>query len=786
MASPSLLRSTTRQELYVCARCTLRASKLHGNTARRAIHRSTIEKQREAAKQWKALAKEITAGTKKSMLTRLEERGLVHSIAGKRDELDLALTENRLGAYVGIDPTASSLHVGHLLPLMSLFWMYVNGYHAVSLLGGATSKIGDPSDRLTTREAQASSVRVANMTAMHYQLKRLWVNVQAYGRKHGYERDFGWKRELVNNNTWMNNLTLIEMLQILGHGVRLGPMLARDTVKNKMSKGDGMSFAEFTYPLLQGWDWWHMYHTKGIHMQIGGSDQYGNITAGVDAVKYITKNHPDPSVRQMVEKFPTPTGFTVPLLTTAAGAKFGKSAGNAIWLDKEQTSTFDLYGFFLRTADADVERYLKLFTFLPIEQIETVVKEHMESAKERKAQHLLAREFLELIHGPEEAKAAELQHRLMFNKSSTISNPASGLAAVSSEPITLNNAPKANMKLPRTLIYNYGMGKVLYAAGLATSASEGHRLVSQQSVYIGGYHSDKKKESMDKGMVSFTPVKFWVPEETRSFLVDDKLLLLRRGKHNVRIIEVVEDQVYVEEGLSFPGMESIKELRTIEPTKAQTDTAEEPVNVSDAKFEKVQAIIEGKADALQQKDRRPYYYHKAIEPAQRRFIEEVMYKIDEQGRRVWTNMSWHPDYIISKGQMSHFPGSYIGQRIDRPKSGSRALLSQDKAHEVYSQPDEEPQVTKAMAESYARFVSAQPKSQEPVPAQQQQLLLPPKLKSLIDAETRPWISPWLPRAAQAAEVTEEERQNRERRERAARALLSIQNRRVFSAKNKFS
>jgi tyrosyl-tRNA synthetase len=139
------------------------------------------------------------------------------------------MTSKRLGAYVGIDPTASSLHVGHLLPLMSLFWMYVHGFHSVSLLGGATSKIGDPTDRLTTREKQHSTTRTQNMVNMHYQLKKLWLNVETYGKKYGYVSTWSWHRELVNNSAWMNKLTLMEVLQILGPGMRMGAMLARDT-----------------------------------------------------------------------------------------------------------------------------------------------------------------------------------------------------------------------------------------------------------------------------------------------------------------------------------------------------------------------------------------------------------------------------------------------------------------------------------------------------------------------------------------------------------------------------
>ncbi|KAL3419830.1 Tyrosine-tRNA ligase, mitochondrial [Phlyctema vagabunda] len=570
MASPSLLRTSSRvrQNAYICASCTFRASLASTRILRRAVHQNVIVKDWQALKRWEQDAKEILAGKKQSTLSILEERGLVHTIAGKRAEVDELMTVKRVGAYVGIDPTAPSLHVGHLLPLMSLFWMFVRGHHSISLVGGATAKIGDPTDRLTTRAEQDAAVRTSNLVSMHYQLKRIWENVEVYGRKHGLKGTHKWTRELVNNATWMNKLTVMELLQVMGPGMRMGPMMARDTVKNKMANGDGMSFAEFTYPILQGWDWWHMYHTKGIQMQIGGADQYGNITAGIDAVKYVSKHHHHPDVRKAIGKHAPPIGFTVPLLTTSSGAKFGKSAGNAVWLDKAMTSSFDLYGFFLRTADADVGKYLKLFTFAPLDQIEEVVKAHMQSPKERKAQHLLAREFLEIIHGAEEAKAAELQHRLMFSKTNAAPRPASSFASAANGPegsefkeqIVLNNAPTATMKLPYSLIHTRSIGRILYAAGLASSSSEGHRLASQQSIYIGG-HPGGYMQSMMDGTLTFSKVKLWQPEDTQKFLIGGKLLILRKGKHNIRTIEVVGDKEFVNARLSFPGWEDMDELK---------------------------------------------------------------------------------------------------------------------------------------------------------------------------------------------------------------------------------
>lgn len=546
-----------------------------------------------AEEDWKATAEEIRHGRKKSVLTILEERGLVHNVTGPRDEVDKMMIDERVGAYVGIDPTAASLHIGHMLPLMSLFWMFVHGYHTVTLLGGATAKIGDPTDRLTTREYVHRHTRTENMVRMHYQLKKLWVNVEAYGLKYGYKWEWAWKRGLVNNNTWMNKLGIMEVLQVLGPGVRMGPMLAKETVKNKMNKGDGMSFAEFTYPLLQAWDWWHMYNTMGIRMQLGGSDQYGNITAGVDAVKYIAANHPAPDTPKKTTN--PPFGITSPLLTTSSGAKFGKSAGNAIWLDHEMTSTFDLYGYFLRTSDVDVERYLKLFTFMPLEDINVLVKEHMENPSQRKAQHKLASEFVELVHGKDEAKSVRIQHELMFQKPRNSPSYASGSVKSEDDPfgvgadalklpqVNVNNKPKAHLKLPRTFIETQSIAKIAYASGLAASTSEGHRLVIEDAIHIAGPPSGEKK-AMNDASLTFVVCKPWKVEETKKYLIEDGLLILRRGKHNVRIIEVVDDEEYESLGLSYPGKDKMDIRRKIAQNSEQKDLEDHKVkeNVKEA------------------------------------------------------------------------------------------------------------------------------------------------------------------------------------------------------------
>jgi tyrosyl-tRNA synthetase len=321
-----------------------------------------------------------------------------------------------------------------------------------------------------------------------------------------------------------------------------------------MSKGDGMSFAEFSYPLMQAWDWWHMFHGKGIQMQIGGSDQFGNITAGIAAIKYISSHHPNPVVREEAKSVGDPLGFTVPLLTTSSGQKFGKSAGNAIWLDNEETSTFELYGYFLRLSDEDVGKYLKMFTFMPLQEIDALLEEHRKSPSQRKAQHKLAREFVELVHGAHEAKETEIQHRLVFNNPSAVPPQAELDAARKANQITPNNRPNPNIKLPRSLIYQKSVGKVLFASGLAKSASEGHRLANTGGAYIGG-PPHKKHEPMPDGYISWSSIQNWKPVTTREYLIHGDLLLLRRSKHNIRIIQVVSDQEYALSGEEYPGME---------------------------------------------------------------------------------------------------------------------------------------------------------------------------------------------------------------------------------------
>jgi tyrosyl-tRNA synthetase len=338
-----------------------------------------------------------------------------------------------------------------------------------------------------------------------------------------------------------------------------------------MTEGDGVSFAEFTYPIMQGWDWWVLFSKQKVQMQIGGSDQYGNIITGVDLVKTARDNETDPELRMPANSvFDDPVGFTVPLLTDSSGAKFGKSAGNAVWLDQFMTSTFDLYGYFVRRPDADVEKLLKLFTFMPMEAIREVMAQQMEDPSKRVAQHCLAYEVLSLVHGEAAAKDAQQQHRMVYAKGGVgiplVAKEPGQEYVAQSGPTTLNNAPRVDMILPESLIKGKSIGRILFAAGLAESAKAGHRLAEQQAAYVAGLpgRAVGKSQPMDPSELTWNPIKLWFPQETQRYLVDGKLLILRKGKHNVRIIEVVSDEDYKKSGQTYPGQPYTGRVRILQ------------------------------------------------------------------------------------------------------------------------------------------------------------------------------------------------------------------------------
>lgn len=518
-----------------------------------------LEKRRAADEEWAARAAQIDAGEARNLWDIFKERGFVKDLAGTDEQIATLMKKKRIGAYVGIDPTAPSLHVGHLLPLMALFWMYMHGYGANSVIGGATVRVGDPTGRLQDRDEMTSTHITTNIAKIHYQLGRVWRNVDKLAPRFGYKKEWSSSRALLNNTSWFTSTSFMEVVQRLFSGIRMGPLLSRDNVKRRL-EGDGMPLDEFIYPLLQAWDWWRMFSSpRQVLMQIGGSDQYGNIVTGIDAVKHLRDTEPDPAKRIPDDLLHTPVGFTVPLLTDSSGAKFGKSAGNAVWLDPFMTSSFDLYGYFMRRPDADVEKLLRLLTFLPMDAIKSTMERQAADPGKRVAHHTLAYEIVALVHSPELAHQTQEEHKRRYSKNSSLSQSQAQIELKeypSEGPASTERAVafKPDIELPESLIKSKSIGRILYAAGLVSSSSEGHKLTTSGGAYIGGAPGgDKGSGAMNVGSLTFVPVKTWFPEENHKYLIDGQLMILRRGKHFVRIIKVVSDEEWKRSGQSYPG-----------------------------------------------------------------------------------------------------------------------------------------------------------------------------------------------------------------------------------------
>jgi len=457
-------------------------------------------------------------------------------------------------------------------------------------MGGFTARIGDPTDRLTARAEQATTERIKNAANMFEQLKKLGVNIEAYAEGKGYKKEWAWRRAVLNNATWWQKITVADYLRLLGRHVRIGTMLGRDSVKNRLEKGDGMSYAEFSYPLIQGWDWWHQFQT-GTQIQIGGADQFGNILAGAEFVKSIMKNDV-PFMQKLATdtKDSTasndPMGFTVPLLTTSKGEKFGKSAGNAIWVDKQLTSSFDLYQFFIRTADEDVERYLKLLTFLPMSEIRQTIVEHKADESKRVAQRKLAHNFVELVHGSTAANEAEAQHLQVFSNKLTLADVQNQLKESTTtpdgrpvdinpllnkhaKPLDQHSSYDVNIKLPQSLVIQQPLSRILYSAGLVASRSEGQRMINNRGVYIGGKVGKDGANAAMEDQISYVPATDAKWAFVEPLVLNGNILILRTGKWKKKFVEIVSDEEYEASGLTCPGW------------KEETETLADPVTKAD-------------------------------------------------------------------------------------------------------------------------------------------------------------------------------------------------------------
>ncbi|XP_067552226.1 tyrosine--tRNA ligase, mitochondrial isoform X2 [Pseudorca crassidens] len=291
--------------------------------------------------------------------------------------------------YCGFDPTADSLHVGHLLALLGLFHFQRAGHNVIALVGGATARLGDPSGRTKEREALEAERVQSNARALRQGLKALAANHQqlfANGRTWG-------SFTVLDNSAWYQKQDVVDFLAAVGGHFRMGTLLSRLSVQTRLKSSEGMSLAEFLYQVLQAYDFYYLFQHYRCRVQLGGSDQLGNIMSGYEFIHKLTGE----------DVF----GISVPLITSTTGAKLGKSAGNAVWLNRDKTSPFELYQFFVRQQDDLVERYLKLFTFLPLPEIDHIMQLHVKEPEKRGPQKRLATEVTKLVHGQEGLDSAK-------------------------------------------------------------------------------------------------------------------------------------------------------------------------------------------------------------------------------------------------------------------------------------------------------------------------------------------------------------------------------------------
>lgn len=380
----------------------------------------------------------------------LRARGFVQDVTDEAG-LRAAFAAGPVTFYVGFDPTAASLHVGNLLGMMAMAWLQRLGHRPIALAGGATGRIGDPSGRDAEREILDEDVLQGNLAAIRRQLGLV------------LDLDDG-RGFLVDNYTWTSQLSFLDFLRDVGKHVSVNVMIARDSVKNRLeSREQGLSFTEFSYQLLQANDYAHLHATYGCTLQGGGSDQWGNIVAGIDLTRRL----------HGAQVF----GITWPLLTTADGAKFGKSAGNAVWLDAALTSPYAYYQYWLNAADADVVRFLKLFTFLELAEIDELEKRHLEDPAARVAHRTLAREATRVVHGDAGVEAAERATGVLFGDA-----PFTGLddATLSA---AFEEAPSVVLTRSR-LDDGLGLLELLTEVGASKSNGEARRLVQQGAVRI--------------------------------------------------------------------------------------------------------------------------------------------------------------------------------------------------------------------------------------------------------------------------------------------------------------
>ncbi|WP_299763969.1 tyrosine--tRNA ligase [uncultured Dokdonia sp.] len=429
----------------------------------------------------------------KNFVQELQWRGMVHDAMPNTEE---HLMEAMRSAYVGFDPTADSLHIGNLVPIMLLAHFQRAGHKPVALVGGATGMIGDPSGKSSERNLLDEETLRHNQECVRKQLS------QFLDFTSGADNE----AVMVNNYDWMKEFSFLDFIRDVGKHLTVNYMMAKDSVKNRLSgeSSDGMSFTEFTYQLVQGYDFLHLYQNNDCSLQMGGSDQWGNITTGTELIRRIGggKGY----------------ALTCPLITKSDGSKFGKSEGGNVWLDSKRTSPYKFYQYWLNTSDEDAEKYIKIFTFLNQEEIVALIEAHKEAPHQRALQKKLAEEVTVTVHGEEALENAVKASNILFGKST--GDDLKDLDEATFLDV-FEGVPQAEVATSEIEGGLDMIGALAEKTGFLKSNGEARRALKENSISV-----NKEKVTED----------FKITNEQ---LINNKFVLLQRGRRNYFIIRVV-------------------------------------------------------------------------------------------------------------------------------------------------------------------------------------------------------------------------------------------------------
>lgn len=420
-----------------------------------------------------------------NILDELEWRGAINQ---QTDAEGLAklLEEESIALYCGIDPTGDSMHVGHLIPFMILKRFQLQGHQPVVVIGGGTGSIGDPSGRDSERTLQTMDQITANANKLSAQMRKLF---------NAGEEGSGIR--LVNNYDWLADLTFLDVLREYGKEFNINVMLAKDIVSSRLDTG--ISFTEFSYQIIQSIDFLHLYKEENVKLQVGGSDQWGNITAGLDLIR--RKEGPEAKA----------FGLTIPLLLKADGTKFGKSAGEAIWLDPEKTTPYEFYQFWFNQDDKDVDKYLKYFTFLSKEEIEELAKLTEKEPHKRAAQIALAEEMTRFVHGQEALEEAIAISEALF--SGNVQELTADQIEMSFKDVPSMEAPRGEWNLVEFLVD---------VTGIESSRRQARESIKNGAIYLKG----ERIQDLD-----------YTVSDADSY--DNRFILVRRGRRRYFLVHLI-------------------------------------------------------------------------------------------------------------------------------------------------------------------------------------------------------------------------------------------------------